>query len=151
QAALEQFTASRLPGKAALCHLLLARIALRLNDPGEAQRCCDTVIALLSNVESPILTYHAHLLLGHALMSRAERAGAFRAYQEEREALETLGSRVNGEELKIAFVKNKGEVYERFVQLGLEGEDGTSGFEDAFAYVEQAKSRPLFDLMFQPV
>jgi len=58
---------------------------------------------------------------------------------------------LNGEELKIAFVKNKGEVYERLVQLCLEGEEGTGGFEQAFTLVEQAKSRTLFDLMFQPV
>jgi len=151
QSALEQFSASRLPGKAALCHLLLARIALRLNDHALAQRCCDAVVALLTDVDSPILVYHAQLLLGHARMRADDRSGAFRAYQGAREALETLRSRLNGEELKIAFVKNKGEVYERLVELCLEGEDGTSGFEGAFAYVEQAKSRTLFDLMFQPV
>lgn len=151
QTALDQFTSSRLPGKAALCHLLLARIALRLDDAALAQRCCDAVIALLKEVESPILTYHAQLLLGHARAGSGDRSGAYRAYQSAREALETLRSRLNGEELKIAFVKNKGEVYERLVHLCLEGEDGTAGFEDAFAYVEQAKSRTLFDLMFQPV
>jgi CHAT domain-containing protein/tetratricopeptide (TPR) repeat protein len=151
QAALEQFTASRLPGKAALCHLLLARIALRLDDHQQAQGCCDTAIALLAEVESPILAYHAQLLLGHARNRAGDRSSAFAAYQAAREALETLRSRLNGEELKIAFVKNKGEVYERLVELCLEGEDGTSGFEGAFAHVEQAKSRTLFDLMFQPV
>ena len=88
----------------------------------------------------------------HNLSPVLRRPGAFRAYQSAREALETLRSRLNGEELKIAFVKNKGEVYERLVQLCLEGEDdGTNGFEGAFAFVEQAKSRTLFDLMFQPV
>jgi CHAT domain-containing protein len=151
QSALEQFTASGLPGKAALCHLLLVRIALRLNDPVEAERGCHTVVALLTEVESPILTYHAQLLLGHVRTSRGDRAGAYCAYQASRDALETLRSRLNGEELKIAFVKNKVEVYERLVQLCLEGEDGAIGFEDAFAYVEQAKSRTLFDLMFRPV
>ena len=151
QAALEQFSESRLPGKAALCHLLLARIALRLDDHTQAQRCCDAVVALLTDVDSPILSYHAQLLLGHALTRAGHRPDAFRAYQAAREVLETLRSRLNGEELKIAFVKNKGEVYERLVELCLEGEDGTNGFEGAFAYVEQAKSRTLFDLMFQPV
>ena len=151
QSALEQFTASRLTDKAALCHLLLARIALRLNDPVEAERCCNTVVPLLTEVESPILTYHAQLLLGHVRTSRGDRAGAYCAYQGSRDALETLRSRLNGEELKIAFVKNKGEVYERLVQLCLDGENGTICFEEAFTYVEQAKSRTLFDLMFQPV
>jgi len=150
-AALEQFDTSGLSGKAALSLLLLARIGLRLDDAAEAQRRCEAAIQKLSNVESPILIYHAHLLLGHALTRVGDSAGAYTAYQVARDALETLRSRLNGEELKIAFVKNKGEVYERLVQLCLEGEEGTGGFEQAFTLVEQAKSRTLFDLMFQPV
>jgi CHAT domain-containing protein/tetratricopeptide (TPR) repeat protein len=150
-AALEQFDASGLSGKAALSLLLLARIGLRLDDAAEAQRRCQAAIEKLSNVESPILIYHAQLLLGHALTRVGDSAGAFASYQVARDALETLRSRLNGEELKIAFVKNKGEVYERLVQLCLDGEEGTGGFEQAFTLVEQAKSRTLFDLMFQPV
>jgi len=150
-AALEQFDASGLAGKAALSHLLLARIALRLDDAAEARRRCESAIVKLSGVESPILVYHARLLLGHALTRLGDSAGAYASYQIARDALETLRSRLNGEELKIAFVKNKGEVYERLVQLCLQGEAGTGGFEQAFALVEQAKSRTLFDLMFQPV
>jgi CHAT domain-containing protein len=150
-AALEQFEVSALSGKAALSHLLLARIALRLDDAAEARRRSEAALAKLSGVESPILIYHARLLLGHALTRSGDSAGAYASYQVARDALETLRSRLNGEELKIAFVKNKGEVYERLVQLCLEGEEGTDGFEQAFALVEQAKSRTLFDLMFQPV
>jgi CHAT domain-containing protein len=150
-AALEQFDASGLSGKAALSLLLLARIGLRLDDAPEAQRRCEAALAKLSNGGSPILIYHAHLLLGHALTRLGDSAGAFASYQVARDALETLRSRLNGEELKIAFVKNKGEVYERLVQLCLDGEEGTGGFEEAFTLVEQAKSRTLFDLMFQPV
>ena len=150
-AALDQFEASGLAGKAALSLLLLARIALRLDDPTDARQRSEAALAKLSDVESPILIYHARLLLGHALSRISDSAGAYASYQVARDALETLRSRLNGEELKIAFVKNKGEVYERLVQLCLEGEEGTGGFEHAFMLIEQAKSRTLFDLMFQPV
>lgn len=150
-AALDRFEASGLAGKAALSLLLLARIGLRLDDAVEARRRCESAIETLSDVESPILIYHARLLLGHALTRSGDSAGAYASYQIARDALETLRSRLNGEELKIAFVKNKGEVYERLVQLCLDGEAGTGGFEQAFTLVEQAKSRTLFDLMFQPV
>lgn len=149
--ALEQFEASRLTGKAALSLLLLARIALRLDDAAEAQRRAEDALHKLSDIESPILIYHARLLLGHALTRSGDAAGAYASYQIARDALETLRSRLNAEELKIAFVKNKGEVYERLVQLCLDGEQGAGGFEQAFTLVEQAKSRSLFDLMFQPV
>jgi CHAT domain-containing protein/tetratricopeptide (TPR) repeat protein len=150
-AALEQFEASGLANKAALSLLLLARIGLRLDDAAEAQQRCEAALAKLYNVESPILIYHARLLLGHALTRSGDSAAAYASYEVARDALETLRSRLNGEELKIAFVKNKGEVYERLVQLCLQGEEGTGGFEQAFTLIEQAKSRTLFDLMFQPV
>lgn len=144
------FEQSRLAAKAAMCDLLLARIALRLNDPADGLRRCDEALTRLAGVESPILTYHARLLQGHSL-SRAGDAEAARAsYQTARTALESLRSRLNGEELKIAFVKNKGEVYEQLVQLCLDRGDGQS-VEEAFSHIEHAKSRTLFDLMFQPV
>jgi CHAT domain-containing protein len=160
--ALACFEQSGLASRAALCHLLLARIALRLDDGVDARRRCDKALAQLARTESPILTYHARLLHGHALMRAGDRAGAYSSYQAAREALETLRSRLNGEELKIAFVKNKGEVYERLVHLCLEqrrsgvpveteGGALSGGFEEAFSHIEHAKSRTLFDLMFQPV
>jgi len=149
--ALVCFEQSGLASRAAMCHLLLARIALRLDDAADSRRRCDTALARLAGAESPILTYHARLLQGHALTRSGDCAGAYAAYQAAREALETLRSRLNGEELKIAFVKNKGEVYERLVQLCLEGEAASGGSAEAFSHIEQAKSRTLFDLMFQPV
>jgi CHAT domain-containing protein len=149
--ALACFEQSGLSSRAAMGHLLLARIALRLDDAADGRRRCDRALAQLARAESPILTYHARLLQGHALLRIGDRAGAYASYQTAREALETLRSRLNGEELKIAFVKNKSEVYERLVELCLDGETAAGGFEEAFAHVEQAKSRTLFDLMFQPV
>ena len=150
-AALACFETSGLSSRAAMCHLLLARIALRLDDAADGRRRCDNALAHLARAESPILTYHARLLHGHALTRVGDRAGAYASYQAARAALETLRSRLNGEELKIAFVKNKGEVYERLVHLCLDGETAAGGFEEAFSHIEQAKSRTLFDLMFQPV
>ena len=55
---------------------------------------------------------------------------------------------MRGEELKIAFFQNKLEVYENLVDLCLRRPDG---FAEAFAYIEQAKSRALMDLLMQPV
>jgi CHAT domain-containing protein len=149
--ALAVFEKSELASRAAMCHLLLARIALRLDDAADGRRRCDYALAHLAKSGSPILTYHARLLQGHALTRAGDRNGAYTSYHSAREALETLRSRLNGEELKIAFVKNKGEVYERLVDLCLSGEVASGGSEEAFSHIEQAKSRTLFDLMFQPV
>jgi tetratricopeptide (TPR) repeat protein len=150
-AALDCFEASSLGGKAALCHLLLARIALRLNSVPEAHESCQRALANIAHGETPILIYHAQLLLGHTLLRLGHAEAAYEAYQTARNALETLRSRLRGAELKIAFVSNKVEVYERLIDLSLQRDGGQGGAEEAFGYIEQAKSRTLFDLMFQPV
>jgi CHAT domain-containing protein len=123
---------------------------LRLGAPGEAQRHCHEALAASAETGTPILGYHSHVLLGHALAQAGDRDRAFASYEEAREALEQLRSRLRGEELKIAFVSNKVDVYERLIELSLETAHGGNAAR-AFEYIEQAKSRTLFDLMFQPV
>ena len=70
------------------------------------------------------------------------------AYRRAREAVEQLRGKLRGEELKIAFFENKLEVYENLVDLCLRRQDG---LEEAFAYIEEAKSRALMDLLQQSV
>ena len=60
--------------------------------------------------------------------------------------MENLRSHLHGEEVKIAFLKDKLEVYEALVRMCLSsGADG--GVKECFAYIEQAKSRSLADLI----
>src|SRR5258707_3061670 len=59
-----------------------------------------------------------------------------------------LRGNLRGEELKIAFFHDKLEVYENLIDLCLRR---PNGYEEAFSYVEQAKSRSLMDLLLQPV
>jgi len=55
----------RFPGKAVLAHLLLARIALQVGDPAEAQKETDESLAAdRSPSEHRFLAYQAHLLQG---------------------------------------------------------------------------------------
>jgi CHAT domain-containing protein len=89
-------------------------------------------------------------MLGHVASRSGDRALAYDSYNTAREALETLRTRLRGEELKIAFVKNRLEVYERLVELQLYDEGDAARLEGAFTFVEQAKSRSLLDLIFQP-
>lgn len=150
--ALEFFVASTLPTKAALCRLLLARINLRLGAAEAARRQCETVSQELVGLDTPILTFHTRFLLGQAEAELGDRMAAHASYQAARRALEALRGRVPGEELKIAFVKNKVEVYECLVELALESDLGPARTrEEAFACIEQAKSQALLDLIFQPV
>lgn len=149
--ALEFFNASALPGKAVLCHLLLARVHLRIGDPKEALQECLAALRRLNTMDSPVLSHQAHLLLGQVQEAAGKRQPAYDSYQAARQTLERLRSGLRSEELKIAFVKNRLEVYENLVQLCLQGDPSPAACEEAFSYMEQAKSRTLIDLMFQPI
>src|SRR6267378_1496929 len=131
-AAAAFFDQSALPGKAVLAHLLLARIALQVGDSAEAQRETEESLARLKGLQTPVLTFQAHLLEGQV-----------------RPALEALRSRLQGEELKISFVKNRMQVYEALVDLYVSGDGTDTSPEEALAYIEAAKSRSMIEMIFQ--
>ncbi|HUE53056.1 MAG TPA: CHAT domain-containing protein [Terriglobales bacterium] len=148
--ALNSFRALNLTNKSVLAQLLLARIALRTDDPDQAFEHARAAAEKAPELEAPFLTYQAHLLLGNIHSSRSNRDEAYTSYQTARQALETLRGSLRGEELKIAFIKNRLEVYENLVELCLRRNDGVASVEEAFAFVEQAKSRSLMDLFVRP-
>src|SRR5580700_1105713 len=139
---------STMRGKAVLAELLLARIALRLGDTGLAKQHCGAALKDLANMDSPTLLYQAEFLMGEVERATGNEDAAYQSYCRAREAVERLRSSLRGEELKIAFFENKLEVYERLVDICLRRQNS---FEEAFAYMEQAKSRTLMDLLNQPV
>jgi len=143
------FDSSILSGKAVLCHLLLARLALRNGEIEEAKRECGIALERLARLETPALHYQANFLLGQIHESSGDRQGAYAAYQKARAALETLRSSLKAEELKIAFMKNRLEVYESLVGICLGNGDRPESLEEALGYIEQAKSRSLTELILQ--
>jgi len=148
-AALSSFRASpTLASKAVLCHLLLARLAHRMADLDAARRECEAAAATLSSLDLPALAFQMHYVEGQIEQSAGRPQPAYEAYRRARQCLETLRSSLHGEELKIAFMKNKLEVYEALVDLSL-GRDAEEGPEEAFSYVEHAKSRSLQDLLLR--
>jgi CHAT domain-containing protein len=148
--ALESFRSLNLASKSVLAQLLLARIALRTDDPNQAYHHASSALERLPPLESLVLTYQTHLLLGNIHLAKRDSGNAYSSYQSARQALETLRSNLRTEELKIAFIKNRLEVYENLVELCLSRENDVAGAEEAFTYVEQAKSRSLMDLFVKP-
>jgi CHAT domain-containing protein len=140
--------ASSMRGKAVLADLLLARIALRLGDTKLAKQNCEMALQDVANLDSPTLLYQAEFLMGEVERVTGNEDAAYRSYSRARTAVERLRSSLRGEELKIAFFENKLEVYECLVDICLRRQNS---FEEAFAYIEQAKSRTLMDLLNQPV
>lgn len=147
--ALGFFESSTLPGKAVLCHLLLARIELQAGSPESAREHCGNAIRRLAGLEMPILSYQASLLMGQAHAAVRDVEAAYASYQKAREALETLRSSLRRDELKIAFMKNKSEVYECLVAICLGGDKREPAFREAFGYIELAKSRSLTEMILE--
>jgi CHAT domain-containing protein/Tfp pilus assembly protein PilF len=143
------FDQTALPGKAALAHLLLARIALQVGELPVAQTETDAAIAKISGLQAPVLAYQTHFLRGQLAQARGDRPAAYAAYQEARKSMEALRSRLHAEELKISFVKNRMQVYEALVDLHLSGDGGESSAAEAFSAMEAAKSRSMTEMIFQ--
>ncbi|MFB3812664.1 MAG: CHAT domain-containing protein [Terriglobales bacterium] len=158
--ALECFRSSSLPGKAILCRLLMARIHLRTGDLTAAHHECGEAIAALGSAQSPGLSYQAHLLMGNILTAMGQQGPpaerlqkdleAYAAYQAAKDAVEGLRSGLRAEELKIAFMRNRLEVYERLVELCMSRPPSQDSAEEIFRYMERAKSRSLMDQLLRP-
>lgn len=145
--AAQFFETSFLPGKAVLCQLLLARLSLRMGNLDAANEECDNALARLASLGRPTLRYQAEFLKGQLRQATNDRPGAYKSYQNARTALEALRGALRGEELKIAFMKNRLEVYECLAELCLQDQFEKSSVEEAFGYMEMAKSRSLAELL----
>jgi CHAT domain-containing protein/Flp pilus assembly protein TadD len=143
------FDASFLKDKAVLCHFLLAQVAIRTGNASEARTECSHALQVLQSLDAPILRYQGHFLLGQLEHAEGNFRSAYAEYQHARTELESLRSNLGREEMRISFMKNKTELYERLVELCLGSELPEASLEEAFRYIELAKSRSLTELIFQ--
>lgn len=149
QGAASFFERSMLPDKAILAHLLLARIALQLEDLSVAMEESESALTKLAAIEAPLLVYDTKLLIGQTALRRGNKAAAYAAFQDARTNLETIRTRLQREELKISFVRNRLEVYEALVDLHLDNVSPQVSAAEAFGYIEAAKSRSMTETLFQ--
>ena len=145
--ALEFFAPSPLAPRAILCELLLARIHLDAGRAPQAKQVCQTALDRLSSAETPALAYQAWFVLGMIEESLNAPDAAYQAYLKAHQQLENLRSHLPGDEMRISFLKDKLEVYESLVRMCLIRGDAPENSAAAFAYIEQAKSRSLADLI----
>lgn len=141
------FSKTPLAEKEALCELLLARVALTRGHLAQADLWASRALEPLERVDAPATLYQVLFVLGQIREARGDAKGAYRMFRRARTRLEGLRGQLAEEELKIAFLKDKLEVYERLVQLSLfpKGAGRPSQREAAFRYIEEAKSRSLAD------
>jgi CHAT domain-containing protein len=145
--ALDFFKPSPLFTKSVLAQLLLARIHMDRGETDVAKDICKEALALLESERTPALSYQAWYVLGTIEESLDAPKAAYKAYLKAHHQLENLRSHLKAEEMKIAFLKDKLEVYESLVRMCLGRGDTGVNREAAFQYIEQAKSRSLADLI----
>ncbi len=156
--AADFFRSARMFSKHVLCLFLLTRIYLLTGEVDHAAQCCAEASKFLESLDAPILSYQAQFLWGQIYEMRGERERAYNSYQDSRSALETLRSSLQREELKLGFMRNRLDVYNRLIQICLDRDSAessteardpgrTNALEEALSYVEAAKSRTLRDLI----
>ncbi|HEV2205124.1 MAG TPA: CHAT domain-containing protein, partial [Candidatus Acidoferrales bacterium] len=91
--------------------------------------------------------HQAYFLLGEAQQAMGDTAAAYESYQHARQYFETLRSSLRSEELKISFMKDRFEVYERLAEVCLADPARPDAAAECFGYVELAKSRSLAERM----
>lgn len=141
------FDTSLLPGKGVLCQLLLSRLSFRTGNFAAAGKECSRALERLASLEAPVLRYQAEFLMAQIQQASGNPRAAYASHQKAREALETLRSSLRGEELKIAFMKNRLEVYECLVDICMNDDSKQDSAEESFGYMEMAKSRSLAELL----
>jgi len=92
-----------------------------------------------------VIDYQAWFILGQTQEALLDEESATRSYKKAHEKLRTLRSQVHAE-AKISFQQDKLKVYEKLVRLSLTRPTPNRQLA-AFAYIEQAKSRSLADLI----
>jgi CHAT domain-containing protein len=147
--AADFFETSILSSKRILCQLLLARLTLQIGDSAAAYQECQRALEQLAQKETPALSYQSHFLIGQIQQARGDNRAAYDSWQSARAELETLRSSLRGEELKIAFMKNRLEVYENLVDSCLNDPEKKDSAQESFGYIELAKSRSLVELLQQ--
>ena len=135
-----------LPAKAALCEIIEAHILLDKQETVQARDLAASALDRLTNSESRAQRFQVWALLAQIEESGGNQEQSLRFWEEARSEMELLRNRVWGEVSRISFLEDKLAVYEalagHYLALGRH--------EQAFAIIEQAKSRSMAELLALP-
>jgi tetratricopeptide (TPR) repeat protein len=144
--AQRRIPADWLPGKALLCLLLEGQLFFEADQVTQARALC--MQALRQNEDQYLPSkYHPWFLLAQVEEADRNWDAAYEACRKAAAAIETLRTRLSGEEMKISFLKDKLSVYESLVALCLNRRPEGPMVEEAVLHIQQAKSRVLADQM----
>jgi CHAT domain-containing protein len=131
------------PDRAASGLLVEGAVLALLGEPEAAHACYMRARETAEGLHADHLLFQAHEALG-GLLESTDPDAAVTSYRQAIDHLEAVRSRAVAAELKVAFLADKADVYERIVGL-LVREPSPSNVSEAFRYVERSKSRALLD------
>jgi CHAT domain-containing protein/tetratricopeptide (TPR) repeat protein len=128
--------------KAVYAGILVARSYAAALDFASAQAAADRATLALGDLQAPWLQVQAHVLRAQLAEHRGERAEALEAYARAMAEAEATRGNINFDELRVAFMRDKSQMYERYLELVLGGEAAADP-EAVWRHIERAKSRSL--------
>jgi CHAT domain-containing protein len=145
-AAMVSFRALKIKPRMIECHLLLARLSLE-GDALLAEKHCKRALRLLPQVPSPIINCRAYTMVAQVHESAGHEKRSYEAYKRARCSLEGLRDSIHIEELRIAFMKDRVEIYEALISHCMRYKRQPKATLEAIKYIQEAKSRSLLDFL----
>jgi CHAT domain-containing protein len=143
--AKNRFDALAIPSRRMLSLVLLARVAMALNNLTAAEAHTREISRILDHASVPLLLFPYHLICGQIAENKKDWTAAKAAYENAAQDLELHQARLQQDDLRVTFLHGRNQVYESLVKLCLAGDaDGPSA---AYSWCERAKSRGLVELL----
>ncbi len=115
--AYKPLAGSAMPGRAALCELLLGELSLRRGELDAARQWRRRASARLQDSITPVLNCHAEHLEGQIEERAANAQAAWGRYYQALASIENIRSGLWSDDARISFLRDKLPVYESLVAL----------------------------------
>ncbi|MBZ0269056.1 hypothetical protein K8I85_12930, partial [bacterium] len=146
RAAAERFTRERLRVHEVGARISLASALLAVGERDEARRELTLAGKRLARVASPWLRARRSHVAGRLAEAESRPADALRHYRRSIRELESIRGRLGIDEFRVSFADQRADVWADLVELVLR-RDRPGAVAEAFALVEQSRSRALVDLL----
>jgi len=140
------FAEMGLHSRAAQCEIILGDVALQRKNTGRAAQHFTQALALLADADLPAITYLCHYGLGRVHQNLGQVHVALFYYRQAIAAVEQVGGSIGAEDYKIAFRRDKLQIYERLLMLCLDANIPQKE-DEVFEVLEKMKSRALLDAL----
>ncbi|MBE2220399.1 MAG: CHAT domain-containing protein [Anaerolineae bacterium] len=146
QKAAQTFRQIGLRGRTAQSLCVSGQAALLEKRLDEADSFFNQALVEVGQANTPPITYACYAGLGQIAEQRSQNETARVFYRQAIQAIEQMQATIGAEDYKIAFLSDKLRIYEAHILLCLQA-GNEADLNEAFATVEQAKSRALLDLV----